>query len=66
MRSETMMAWSTIPCTGGTPCRRLNDAKHGDDHENKKKMREHDKTFDALWDFVQMAGHCLSAGGIVV
>eukprot|EP00971_Amphidinium_carterae_P166209 3294343-Amphidinium_carterae.1 len=67
MRSDTTMVWSAIPCTGGTPWRRLNDAKHGDDPEYKKKMRQHDKTFDALWDnFVQIAEHCLSAHGIVV
>eukprot|EP00971_Amphidinium_carterae_P185577 3684766-Amphidinium_carterae.1 len=30
-------------------------------------MRQHDRTFDALWDnFVQIAEHCLSAHGIVV
>eukprot|EP00971_Amphidinium_carterae_P329274 6461608-Amphidinium_carterae.1 len=67
MRSDTTMVWSAIPCTGGTPWRRLNDAKHGGDPEYKKRMRQHDKTFDALWDnFVQIAEHCLSAHGIVV
>eukprot|EP00971_Amphidinium_carterae_P242164 4808428-Amphidinium_carterae.4 len=27
-----------------------NDAKHGDDPNYRKLMREHDKTFDTLWD----------------
>eukprot|EP00971_Amphidinium_carterae_P197982 3929309-Amphidinium_carterae.1 len=52
---------------GGTPWRRLNDSKHGDDPEYRKLMRQHDKTFDALWDyFVQIGEHCLSAHGIVL
>eukprot|EP00971_Amphidinium_carterae_P198925 3947683-Amphidinium_carterae.1 len=56
MRSDTTMVWSAIP--GGTPWRRLHDAKHGDDPEYRERMRQHDKTFDALWDnFVQIAEH---------
>eukprot|EP00971_Amphidinium_carterae_P098484 1947814-Amphidinium_carterae.2 len=66
MRSQTAMVWSAIPCTGGTRWRRLNDSKHADDPDYRRKMRQHDKTLDALWDnFVQIGEHCLSAKGIV-
>eukprot|EP00971_Amphidinium_carterae_P034460 678442-Amphidinium_carterae.2 len=50
-----------------TPWRRFNDAKHGDDPDYCRRMREHGKTFDALWDnFAHIGEHCLSAQGTVV
>eukprot|EP00971_Amphidinium_carterae_P261908 5195017-Amphidinium_carterae.6 len=64
MRSDTTMVWSAIPCAGGTPWGWLHDSKQGDDPEYRKLMRQHDRTFDALWDnFVQIGEHCLSAHG---
>eukprot|EP00971_Amphidinium_carterae_P195653 3882747-Amphidinium_carterae.4 len=66
IEGENTMVWGSIPCTGGTPWRRINDAKHGDDPEYKKKMRDHERRFDKLWyNFVQVAEHCASAGGMV-
>eukprot|EP00971_Amphidinium_carterae_P208301 4133157-Amphidinium_carterae.2 len=58
MRRETTVVWSAMPCTGGTPRRRLADSEYGDDPDYRRKMREHDNLFDALWDnFVQIAEH---------
>eukprot|EP00971_Amphidinium_carterae_P033459 659040-Amphidinium_carterae.1 len=31
IEGDNTMVWGSIPCTGGTPWRRINDAKHGDD-----------------------------------
>ena len=66
MKGPTTMVWGSIPCTGGTAWKRLNDVKYGEDPEYRKKMREHEKRFSALWDnFVQIAEHVLSGGGTV-
>eukprot|EP00971_Amphidinium_carterae_P172130 3412713-Amphidinium_carterae.1 len=64
IEGENTMVWGSVPCTGGTPWRRFNDAKHGDDPEYKRKMKDHERRFDKLWyNFVQVAEHCASAGG---
>eukprot|EP00971_Amphidinium_carterae_P349381 6490990-Amphidinium_carterae.1 len=43
IEGDNTMVWGSIPCTGGTPWRRINDAKHGDDPEYKRKMKDHER-----------------------